>query len=82
MARQFCRWQPELTMVGLRFSNVMDVADYAEFPAFDDDPQLRAGTCGATSTAATARRPCGARSSTARAGPAAPRCSSSRTRTR
>ena len=42
MARQFCRWQPELTMVGLRFSNVMDVADYAEFPAFDDDPQLRA----------------------------------------
>jgi nucleoside-diphosphate-sugar epimerase len=42
MARQFCRWQPELTMVGLRFSNVMDVADYAEFPAFNDDPQLRA----------------------------------------
>ena len=41
MARQFCRWEPELTMVGLRFSNVMDEADYAEFPSFDDDPRLR-----------------------------------------
>lgn len=41
MARQFCRWEPELTMVGLRFSNVMDEADYAEFPAFDADPRLR-----------------------------------------
>ena len=41
MARQFCRWDPELTMVGLRFSNVMDVADYAEFASFDEDPQLR-----------------------------------------
>jgi UDP-glucose 4-epimerase len=41
MARQFCRWEPELTMVGLRFSNVMDEADYAAFPGFDADPQLR-----------------------------------------
>jgi nucleoside-diphosphate-sugar epimerase len=41
MARQFCRWAPELTMVGLRFSNVMDEADYAEFPSFDADPRLR-----------------------------------------
>jgi nucleoside-diphosphate-sugar epimerase len=41
MARQFCRWDPELVMVGLRFSNVMDVEDYAEFPSFDDDPGLR-----------------------------------------
>jgi UDP-glucose 4-epimerase len=41
MARQFCRWEPELTMVGLRFSNVMDEADYAEFPSFDADPRLR-----------------------------------------
>ena len=24
MARQFCRWDPELKMIGLRFSNVMD----------------------------------------------------------
>lgn len=41
MARQFCRWDPELVMVGLRFSNVMDVADYAAFPAFDADPMAR-----------------------------------------
>ncbi len=41
MARQFCRWDPELVMVGLRFSNVMDVADYAAFPAFDADPRAR-----------------------------------------
>jgi nucleoside-diphosphate-sugar epimerase len=41
MARQFCRWDPELVMVGLRFSNVMDVEDYAAFPSFDEDPQLR-----------------------------------------
>ena len=41
MARQFCRWDPELVMVGLRFSNVMDVEDYAPFPSFDADPMLR-----------------------------------------
>ncbi len=41
MARQFCRWDPELVMVGLRFSNVMDVEDYAQFPSFDADPMLR-----------------------------------------
>ncbi|MEV0723810.1 NAD(P)-dependent oxidoreductase [Micromonospora purpureochromogenes] len=41
MARHFCRWDPELVMVGLRFSNVMDVEDYARFPSFDADPQLR-----------------------------------------
>ena len=41
MARHFCRWDPELTMVGLRFSNVMDPEDYAAFPAYDEDPQLR-----------------------------------------
>ncbi|MEV7988231.1 NAD(P)-dependent oxidoreductase [Micromonospora sp. NPDC085948] len=41
MARHFCRWDPELVMVGLRFSNVMDVEDYAPFPSFDADPQAR-----------------------------------------
>ena len=41
MARHFCRWDPELTMVGLRFSNVMDPEDYAAFPSFDEDPSLR-----------------------------------------
>ncbi|MGR6318311.1 NAD(P)-dependent oxidoreductase [Micromonospora soli] len=41
MARHFCRWDPELVMVGLRFSNVMDVEDYKGFPSFDADPRLR-----------------------------------------
>jgi nucleoside-diphosphate-sugar epimerase len=41
MAAQFCRWDPALTMVGLRFSNVMEPTDYARFPAFDADPALR-----------------------------------------
>ena len=41
MAAQFCRWDPELKMIGLRFSNVMDVADYADFPSYDADPALR-----------------------------------------
>ncbi|WBB68448.1 NAD(P)-dependent oxidoreductase [Micromonospora sp. WMMD812] len=41
MARHFCRWDPDLVMVGLRFSNVMDVEDYAPFPSFDADPRLR-----------------------------------------
>jgi nucleoside-diphosphate-sugar epimerase len=41
MARQFCRWDPELKMIGLRFSNVMDPADYQAFPGYDADPKLR-----------------------------------------
>jgi nucleoside-diphosphate-sugar epimerase len=41
MAAEFCRWQPELKMIGLRFSNVMDPEDYAAFPAFDADPRGR-----------------------------------------
>jgi nucleoside-diphosphate-sugar epimerase len=42
MAAQFCRWDPGLTMIGLRFSNVMEPSDYAAFPGFDSDPRLRA----------------------------------------
>lgn len=41
MAAQFCRWDPQLSMIGLRFSNVMDPEDYAAFPSFDADPRLR-----------------------------------------
>jgi len=41
MAAEFCRWNPELKMIGLRFSNVMDPEDYAGFPAFDADPRAR-----------------------------------------
>jgi nucleoside-diphosphate-sugar epimerase len=41
MARQLCRWHSDLSMIGLRFSNVMYPQDYAEFPSYDADPQLR-----------------------------------------
>ncbi|MET0437916.1 MAG: NAD(P)-dependent oxidoreductase [Devosia sp.] len=41
MAAQFCRWDPELRMVALRFSNVMYPEDYAAFPKFDGDPRSR-----------------------------------------
>ena len=41
MARHFCRWDPELKMIGLRFSNVMEPTDYAQFPSFDADPGIR-----------------------------------------
>ena len=41
MAAQLCRWDPELKMVGLRFSNVMEPGDYARFPSFDADARLR-----------------------------------------
>src|SRR5450432_3698692 len=41
MAFQLCRWDPALKMIGLRFSNVMAPADYADFPSYDADPSRR-----------------------------------------
>lgn len=41
MARQFCRLDPELKIIGLRFSNVMEPADYAQFPSWNDDVSIR-----------------------------------------
>jgi nucleoside-diphosphate-sugar epimerase len=41
MAVQLTRWDPELSIVGLRFSNVTDPPDYEEFPSFDADATLR-----------------------------------------
>jgi nucleoside-diphosphate-sugar epimerase len=40
MARQFHRWTG-IPFLGLRFSNIMERADYQRFPAFWDDPKLR-----------------------------------------
>jgi len=40
MARQFSRWSG-IPFVGLRFSNVMERADYAEFPSWWEDPRIR-----------------------------------------
>jgi nucleoside-diphosphate-sugar epimerase len=40
MARQFSRWSG-IPIVGLRFSNIMERADYESFPSFWDDPSIR-----------------------------------------
>jgi nucleoside-diphosphate-sugar epimerase len=40
MARQFSRWSG-IPIVALRFSNVMERADYERFPSYWDDPELR-----------------------------------------
>ncbi|WP_038371579.1 NAD-dependent epimerase/dehydratase family protein [Brachybacterium phenoliresistens] len=41
MAIELTRWHPELKIIALRFSNVMDEEDYARFPDFDADATLR-----------------------------------------
>ena len=40
MARQFARWSA-IPFVALRFSNVMERADYQQFPSYWDDAQIR-----------------------------------------
>jgi len=41
LALKLTRWDPELSITALRFSNVMNPDDYAAFPSFDTDPMLR-----------------------------------------
>lgn len=41
MAIEMTRWDSELSITGLRFSNVMDPEDYEDFPSFDSDATLR-----------------------------------------
>ncbi|MEI3847781.1 MULTISPECIES: NAD(P)-dependent oxidoreductase [unclassified Microbacterium] len=41
MAVELVRWHPDLSITGLRFSNVMVPEDYAEFPSYDDDARKR-----------------------------------------
>ncbi|MCP9001766.1 NAD(P)-dependent oxidoreductase [Pseudarthrobacter sp. RMG13] len=41
LAIQLTRWDPELSIAGLRFSNVMDPEDYERFPSFDSDASAR-----------------------------------------
>lgn len=40
MARHFTQWDPQLKMIGLRFSNVMDETDYPAFP-WDATPEAK-----------------------------------------
>jgi len=41
MAVELVRWHPDLSVTGLRFSNVMVPEDYAAFPSYDDDATKR-----------------------------------------
>ncbi|WP_394249160.1 NAD-dependent epimerase/dehydratase family protein [Arthrobacter pityocampae] len=41
LAIELTRWDPQLSITALRFSNVMDPEDYAEFPSFDADATAR-----------------------------------------
>ena len=41
LAQKLVRWDPELSIAALRFSNVMEVADYAPFRSFDADAAIR-----------------------------------------
>lgn len=41
LAVELVRWHPELSITGLRFSNVMNPEDYAEFASYDADARLR-----------------------------------------
>jgi nucleoside-diphosphate-sugar epimerase len=41
MAVELVRWNPELSITGLRFSNVMVPEDYAAFPSYDADATTR-----------------------------------------
>lgn len=41
MAEELVRWHPDASITALRFSNVMNPEDYADFPSFDDDALQR-----------------------------------------
>ncbi|WP_213815625.1 NAD(P)-dependent oxidoreductase [Glaciihabitans sp. dw_435] len=41
LASKLVRWNPELSITALRFSNVLDENDYALAPGYQDDPSLR-----------------------------------------
>ncbi len=41
LAGKLVRWDPQLSITGLRFSNVLTEADYAQQPEWEADPSLR-----------------------------------------
>jgi nucleoside-diphosphate-sugar epimerase len=41
LAAKLVRWDPELSITGLRFSNVLDSSDYVHQPEWEADPSLR-----------------------------------------
>lgn len=45
MSEQYTRWDPELKIMSMRFSNVMLEEEYADFENWQDDPKLRHWNC-------------------------------------
>jgi nucleoside-diphosphate-sugar epimerase len=41
LAAKLVRWDPQLSITALRFSNVLDASDYVHQPEWDADPSLR-----------------------------------------
>jgi nucleoside-diphosphate-sugar epimerase len=41
IAKHYCRWEPRMKIVGLRFSNVMEPHDYERFVGWDSDARSR-----------------------------------------
>lgn len=41
MAEQYARWDAKAKIIGLRFSNVQEPQDYANFPDYQKDPRAR-----------------------------------------
>ena len=41
LAEQFAKWDPETKIIGLRFSNVQEPQDYANFESYQADPKTR-----------------------------------------
>lgn len=41
LAQKLVRWDPQLSVSAMRFSNVMNPEDYAEFPSYDADARIR-----------------------------------------
>lgn len=41
LAAKLVRWDPKLSITGLRFSNVLEQSDYAQQPLWEADPSLR-----------------------------------------
>ncbi|HQZ14096.1 MAG TPA: NAD(P)-dependent oxidoreductase [Devosia sp.] len=41
LAEQFAKWDTRTKIIGLRFSNVQEPADYENFPGYDKDPHGR-----------------------------------------
>lgn len=45
IAEQYTRWDPELKIISLRFSNVMLPQEYATFEGWQNDPKARYWNC-------------------------------------